>query len=262
MLTTNVIGERQTMTAASSVLDYHRGVERDRSLGKKVLRRFAVFTPLMGAALFLPAWSLSYWQGWVFLGVFITANTLVTVYFLKKDPALIERRMRDGPRAEKEKSQKIIQVFAQISFIALLAFPGFDERFGWSRRLLWAHREVWTVCAAVAGDALVALGLGAVFIVFKANSYASSVIQVSEEQTVVSTGPYRLVRHPMYAGMVVMVIGVPIGLGSVWGLLFCIPLLATLVWRLIEEEKYLARNLPGYDEYREKTRYRLVPGIY
>jgi protein-S-isoprenylcysteine O-methyltransferase Ste14 len=237
-------------------------MERGGELGKKVLRQFVMFTPLLAAAVFLPAWTLRYWQGWFFFAVFMSVNAVLTLYFLKKDPALIERRMHRGPRAEKEKSQKIIQSLAMVFFLALIAFPGFDHRFGWSDRSLWAHRELWAVFAVVAGYALVVVGLVIVFFTFKVNSYASSIIQVDKDQSVVSVGPYRFVRHPMYAGMLVMILGVPLGLGSVWGVLICIPMIAALVWRLIDEENYLSKNLAGYDEYRTKTRSRLIPGIY
>ncbi len=132
-------------------------------------------------------------------------------------------------------------------------FPGIDHRFGWS------HLSPYVV---LAGDALVALGLLIVFFVFKENSYTSAIIEVGKQQTVVSTGPYRVVRHPMYAGALLFMFGIPLGLGSLWGLLFCIPMVAVVVWRLIDEEKYLAKNLAGYVEYCARTRSRLIPWVY
>ncbi len=223
------------------------------SLWKKSFAGLTLFLVILGASLFLPARSLHYWQAWVFLGVFSVANTIITVYFLKKDPALIERRLQAGPRAEKEKSQKIIQAFASIFFIELILFPGIDHRFGWS------HLPVYMV---LAGDALVAIGLSIVFRVFKENSYTSSIIEVGKGQQVISTGPYRIIRHPMYAGALLMLFGIPLGLGSAWGLLLFIPLMAAIVWRLINEERYLSINLAGYIEYCAKTRYRLIPRIF
>jgi protein-S-isoprenylcysteine O-methyltransferase Ste14 len=142
---------------------------------------------------------------------------------------------------------------ASLFFFALIAFPGLDRRFGGARVSLFV---------ALGGDGLVALGLVIIFFVFKANSFISGTIEVEKEQTVISTGPYRFVRHPMYAGALILMAGIPIALGSLWGLLLCIPLAATMVWRLIDEERYLSRHLAGYESYRAKTRYRLIPGIY
>jgi len=228
-------------------------MDRRVSLQRRTFEGLAQFLVALGALLFFPAWSLSYWQAWIFWVVFSLAVTLISIYFLKRDPALIERRLKAGPSAEKEKSQKIIQSFANIFFVALLIFPGIDHRFGWS------HLSPYLV---LEGDAFVLIGLFIVFLVFKENTYTSGIIEVGQEQNVISTGPYRLVRHPMYAGAMLQVFGVPVALGSVWGLLFCLPMVAVIVWRLIDEEKYLSRHLVGYIEYCGRTRYRLIPWIY
>jgi protein-S-isoprenylcysteine O-methyltransferase Ste14 len=207
----------------------------------------------VAALLFLPAWTLRYWQAWVFLAVFFGAALAITLYLMKNDPRLLERRMKAGPGAEKETSQKVIQVVAASAFFAAIAFPAIDHRFGWS-----------TVPAYVAGagDILVALGLLVIFFVLRENSYASGVIEVDAEQRVVSTGPYALVRHPMYSGALVMFLGVPLALGSWWGLLTLIPMTLAIIWRLLDEEKFLTRNLPGYQGYQERVRYRLVPLVW
>jgi protein-S-isoprenylcysteine O-methyltransferase Ste14 len=228
-------------------------MDHTASLTKRAFEGLAQFLVALAALVLLPAWSLKYWQGWIFLLVFATSATLITVHFLGKDPALIERRLKAGVTAEKERSQKRIQAFASIFFVALLAFPALDHRFGWSRLPAYI---------VLAGDALVALGMLIVFLVFRENSYTSAVVEVTQGQRVISTGPYRVVRHPMYAGSLVFMIGIPIALGSSWGLLPCIPMAATLVWRLMDEERYLSANLSGYVEYRARTRYRMVPGIY
>jgi protein-S-isoprenylcysteine O-methyltransferase Ste14 len=192
-------------------------------------------------------------QAWVFLLVFSLSVTTITGYFLKTDPALIERRLSAGPAAEQEKNQKIIQAFASLFFLALIVFPGTDHRFGWS------HLPPYLVFA---GDGVVALGMAIVFFVFKANSYTSAVIEVSKEQSVVSTGPYLLVRHLMYSGALLLIFGISIALASLWGLLFAIPMTATIIWRLIDEEKCLSQNLPGYIAYSQRTRFRLIPWVY
>jgi protein-S-isoprenylcysteine O-methyltransferase Ste14 len=228
-------------------------MDRTDSLAKKAYESLAQFLLALGTLLFVSAWSFRDWQAWAFLAVFAAGVTLITVYFLKRDPALIERRMKAGAGAETEKRQKIIQTFASLFFFALIAFPGIDRRFG------GAHVSPSLV---LAGDGLVALGLLIIFFVFKTNSYTSGIIAVEKDQTVISTGPYRVVRHPMYSGALILMAGTPIALGSLWGLLLCIPLAATLVWRLIDEERYLCRHLPGYESYRAKARYRLIPGIY
>jgi protein-S-isoprenylcysteine O-methyltransferase Ste14 len=222
-------------------------------LNKKALGALARFLICLALLLFLPAWTLDYWQAWLFLGVFSASTLAITLYLMRNDPKLLERRMHAGPGAEKEKSQKIIQLVATAAFITVLVFPVIDHRFAWS---------VVPPYVVVAGDALVALGFVIVFLVFKENTFASSIIEVEAEQKVVSTGPYAFVRHPMYIGALIMLLGVPLALGSWWGLATIIPITLVLVWRLLEEENVLARRLPGYSDYRSKVRYRLVPLIW
>jgi protein-S-isoprenylcysteine O-methyltransferase Ste14 len=222
-------------------------------LDKTALGALARFLVCLALLLFLPAWTLDYWQAWLFLAVFSASTLAITLYLMRNDPKLLERRMHAGPGAEKEKSQKIIQLAATAAFITVLVFPVIDHRLSWS---------VVPPYAVVAGDALVALGFVIVFLVFKANTFASSIIEVEAEQKVVSTGPYAVVRHPMYIGALIMLLGVPLALGSWWGLVTIIPITLVLVWRLLEEENVLARRLPGYSDYRSKVRYRLVPLIW
>ena len=237
----------------ASVFGYDTGMAEKRSLGMRAFLGAGFFGAVLAAAVCLSAWSFEFWEGWIFLAVFLASNAGITVYFLKKDPALIERRMKRGPRDEKQKSQKLIQRLIIIAFVALVLFPGFDHRFGWSRLPVWA---------VAAGDALVALGMMLVFFVFQENSFAASVIQVDAGQSVVSSGPYQYVRHPMYSGVLVTMLGVPLALGSLWGMLLYIPMVPLIIWRLTDEEKFLRKNLTGYEEYRMKTRYRLVPGAF
>src|SRR5262245_22168104 len=210
-------------------------------------------TLVMAALLFVPAGTIDYWQAWVFMAVFEGASTAIGVYLAIKDPQLLERRMHVGPTAEKEKSQKLIMVFALLGFIALLVVPALDHRSGWSQVPPYV---------SVAGDVLVALGFLVTFFVFKVNSYGASTIQIAEGQKVISTGPYALVRHPMYAGALVMLVGVPLALGSWWDLTLLALMLPVLIWRLLEEEKFLAKNLPGYTDYQKKVHYRLIPYVW
>jgi protein-S-isoprenylcysteine O-methyltransferase Ste14 len=207
----------------------------------------------VGLLIFLPVWTLRYWQGWVFICVFIGSALAITLYLMRNDPSLLERRVKAGAIAEKMTNQKIIQIFAAVAFAGTIALPAFDHRFGWS--FVPAY-------AVLTGDALVMLGFFMVFRVFKENSYTSGTIEVGAGQMVISTGPYAVVRHPMYAGALILLCGVPVALGSWWGLLVLIPMTIILVWRLVDEERFLKDNLAGYSEYRDRVRYRLAPLIW
>jgi len=227
--------------------------EISAGLGYKAYLGFVQLAVFMGLAVFLPAWSIRFWQAWVYLITFLGATLIITAYFLKASPELIARRVNAGPAAETEKSQKVIQTFASLFFTGIISVPGLDHRFGWS------HVPLYLV---VAGDVCVAAGFYLVFLVFKENSYTSAVIETAREQTVVSTGPYSAVRHPMYSGALLMLFATPLALGSFRGSLFFPPMLVALAWRLLAEEKFLAASLPGYAEYCQKVRYRLVPLIW
>ncbi len=207
----------------------------------------------MGAALFLPAWTLNFWQAWVYLIIFAAASALTTVYLWKHDHKLLESRVKAGPRAEKEAIQKPIQVLASLAFIGTLVLPSLDHRLHWS--------HVPSVCV-IAADALVALGFLAVFFVYKENTFTSATIEVAPDQRVISTGLYAYVRHPMYAGALIMLFATPIALGSWWGILMSIPMTLVIVLRLLNEERFLQTSLPGYTEYCLKVRYHLAPYIW
>jgi protein-S-isoprenylcysteine O-methyltransferase Ste14 len=226
---------------------------RVTSLARKTVLGFAQLIVAMAIALFGPAWTLDYWQAWVYLLVFVGSATIITLYLWRNDPGLLERRIDAGPAAEKQTLQKLIQAVAAITFIGFLVVPSLDHRFAWSRV---------PVALEVAGDVLMAIGFFIVFRVFRENSFTAATIEVSTDQKVISTGPYGIARHPMYAGALVMLFGTPLALGSWWGLLLLIPMTLVLVLRLLDEEKFLAKNLPGYTEYCQKVRYRLVPYIW
>jgi len=202
---------------------------------------------------FVPAGTLRYLQGWIFLAVFSGSSLAITLYLMARDPKLLARRVRAGPAAEKERRQRLIQLVASIFFLALIVVPALDHRWSWSRV---------PVAVIMAGDLAVAFGFWLVFRVFQENTFTSATIEVDAGQAVVETGPYARVRHPMYAGALVLLAGVPLALGSFWGLLMLLPMAAALVWRLLDEEKFLSANLPGYESYRRKTRYRLIPFVW
>ena len=208
---------------------------------------------VIAMSLFLPAWTLDYWQAWIFLAVFSMSILAITLYLMKKDQKLLERRVNGSPIAEKETIQKIIQSIAGIAFIAIFVLSALNHRFGWS---------VVSMYIVVSGDVLVALGLLIVFLVFKENTFTSATIEVGTEQKVISTGPYALVRHPMYIGAFIMLIGVSLALGSWLGLLAVIPIAFVIIWRLLDEEKFLAKNLSGYAEYLSRVKYRLIPFVW
>ncbi|MGB8353054.1 MAG: isoprenylcysteine carboxylmethyltransferase family protein, partial [Chthoniobacteraceae bacterium] len=207
-----------------------------KDLNKKAIGGLVQLVVILSATLFLPAWTLHYWQAWVLLGVFFLSALAITIYLMRNDPKLLERRINAGPAAEKERSQKIIQFLAAISFVAIFVLPAIDHRFGWS---------AVPVYAIAVGDLLAVLGFLIVFLVFKENTFTSAVIEVSAGQKLIATGPYAYVRHPMYTGTLVMLSGVPVALGSWWGLLTIVPMTLLLAWRLLDEEKFLAKNLPG-----------------
>lgn len=223
------------------------------AVNRQALGKLGSFLPTLAAAVFLAAGTIDYWQAWIFLAIFSGASLAITAYLMRYDPELLQRRVYAGPRSEQQIRQQIIQAIAFVSFFAILMFPAFDHRYRWS---------VVPPYLAVAGDALVALGFSIVFFVFKENTFASATIEVDTGQKVVSTGPYSSVRHPMYSGALIMLFGIAPALGSWWGLLMVIPITIVIIWRLLEEEKFLAGNLPGYSEYRIKVPYRLVPRVW
>jgi protein-S-isoprenylcysteine O-methyltransferase Ste14 len=213
----------------------------------------AVLIAVMAAIIFASAGTTDYPEAWWYLGAFGLASLLTIFDLLERDPALLERRMRGGPQAEKEPTQKVIMSIASLGFVSLLVIPGLDTRFGWStvpRTLAWV------------GIALLLLGLFFVDRVYRANSYTAATIQVEEGQSVVSTGPYGIVRHPMYASALVYLAGTPLALRSYWGFAGLAAMAPALIWRLLDEERLLAEQLPGYRDYTNKVRYRLIPGVW
>jgi protein-S-isoprenylcysteine O-methyltransferase Ste14 len=223
------------------------------TVAKKAFAGLLLLLQAMAALLFIAAGTLHYWQAWTFLAVYFAASLALTLYLVARNPKLLERRMRGGPTAEKEPVQKIIMSIASLGFIGLLIVPALDHRFRWSHM---------TPQMALAGEGLVAIGWLAVFFVFRENSFSAATIELAPDHQVISTGPYARVRHPMYAGSLFMLAGIPIALGSWWGLVALVAILPALIWRLLDEERLLARNLPDYAEYQHKVRYRLIPRIW
>ncbi len=224
-------------------------MEGNTNLSKaKAYRIPVIIAIVMGIVLFIPAGSLKYWQAWIFWCEISALTFFITAYFFKRNPDLLSRRMKIKDQENTRKPPAFLNLF-------LLGYliPGLDFRFHWSAVPVWI---------VIASNALVFLGYIFIIIVFKENSYASTVIQVEKEQQVITTGPYAIVRHPMYLGMLTMSLFTPLALGSYWAI---IPFLLIIPWTVIRikiEEETLIRDLPGYKGYCLKTRYRLIPSIW
>jgi len=224
-----------------------------RSLNIKAFGGLIFLLLVMTLIIFISAGSLNYWQGWSFLAVFGGSALIITLYLMKKDPRLLERRVQAGPTAEKGKIEKIIQSIASLGFIGMLLVPALGYRFHWA---------TVSFPLEIVGDFLVALGFLIIFFVFKENSFASGTIEIAKDQKVISTGLYALVRHPMYFGALFLFIGMSLSLGSWWSLLVYLIIMPALIWRLFDEENLLTKKLPGYSEYRRKVKYHLIPYIW
>lgn len=207
----------------------------------------------VAVAFFGSAGFLSDARAWSMLAVFFGCAGIVTAWLWFRDQALLERRVKAGPGSEPDPVQNIVQSLAGLAFLATFAVSGLDRRFGGS------HTPLVVSCA---GDGMIAVGFLIVFFTFRANTYTAGTVEIAQGQHVVDHGPYAFVRHPMYAGALVMVAGIPLALGSWWGLLPAALLVPVLVWRLVREEAFLAANLDGYDDYRSRVRYRLAPFIW
>jgi protein-S-isoprenylcysteine O-methyltransferase Ste14 len=203
--------------------------------------------------IFLPAGTFHYWQGWAFLAVFSLSTWIPTMYLMRANPAALERRMRAGPGGESRPIQKVIISVLFVSLVAMIVVSPLDHRYGWS---------VVPPPISVIGDVLVAVGLSIAMLVVVQNGYASSNITVESGQTLVSTGLYGLVRHPMYTGNVILMVGIPLALGSYWGLVFVLPCLVALALRIRDEEQMLTQELSGYREYERQVHYRLLPYVW
>jgi protein-S-isoprenylcysteine O-methyltransferase Ste14 len=208
---------------------------------------------VVGLLLFLPTGTFNYWQAWVFLAVFALSTWIPGIYLLRTNPVALQQRMRAGPAAENRTVQKVVIVGWYLSLAAMLVVSALGHRFSWA--------TVPTGIGLV-GDVLVAVGLGVTMLVAIQNSYAAATVRVEADQRLVSTGLYGLVRHPMYAGNVTLMVGIPLALGSYWGLVLVIPGLMVLGLRIHDEEQLLREKLDGYCEYQQKVRYRLVPYMW
>jgi len=206
--------------------------------------------PIIGALFFLPAGTLDYWQAWAWLATLFIPMGISLVYLLKIDPKLLERRTRTN---ETRPEQRRIIMASVVYLLIIFILPGFDVRNGWSNVPAW-------LCLAADGIVLASYIL--YVLVLRANTYASRVIEVEQGQQVISSGPYALVRHPMYLSMILMMTASPLALGSYWAMLPSVLFILLLAARAKNEEELLQKELQGYNEYMQKTRYRLFPGVW
>jgi protein-S-isoprenylcysteine O-methyltransferase Ste14 len=224
------------------------------SLKWRLAIRVALVLPLIVALMFAPAGSFRFWQAWVFVGLFAMFNAFFLGYFYRRDPGLIARRLKNK---EQTSEQRRFRMLWLPLWFAALVLPGLDYRFGWSAA--FGGVPVWL---AVAGQVLLACSWLLIFEVFRFNSFASTVVEVTQGQRVIAGGPYRVVRHPMYSAFVMMIVALPFALGSYMAMVPAVWLIPLVVYRLIHEESLLRRELPGYVEYCENTRFRLVPRVF
>jgi len=207
---------------------------------------------LIALALFISAGTINYWQAWAYLGVVAVCGVLLTIYMVK-DPRLVKSRLKFGPAAEQRPIQKIIVWFLLLPLVAAYIVPALGRRFGWLSVPSWL---------SIAGDLLIIASMWVAYRVLKENSFGSATVEISKGQKVISTGPYAIVRNPMYSSAVVYCIALSLALGSYWGLIPSILMVIGFVLRLYDEEKFLAKDLPGYAEYCAKVRWHLIPGIF
>ncbi len=223
------------------------------SLGARVAFQSTGFFVVLFALIFAPEWSLHAIAPWVFLATFMVGSSASTAWLFAHDRALLERRLAMGERGEPRTKQKIIQSILGLAFVGMLAGSAVDRRAGYSHVPL---------VASLVADGFVLLGFFFVMLVFRANTFTSAVVEVAKDQTVVTTGPYAIVRHPMYSSAALLVFATPIALGSWLAEVFAAILMIGVVVRLLDEERLLVEELPGYANYKTKTRWRLVPFVW
>lgn len=222
----------------------------DGKLLAKALRMYLSALAVVGLILFLPAGSLKFWNAWLYLAVLFGAMFFVLIYLISNDPALLEKRLKTK---EPEKQQKWYLATSWTAFLLIFILPGLDFRFHWS------DVPVWLV---ILSTALVLAGYSMFFLVMKQNSYASRVVEIQEEQRLIDTGLYSVVRHPMYLAATIIFLFTPLVLGSFYAVIPALLIPFFLAWRISNEEKVLLQGLKGYDDYMKKVKYRLVPFVW
>ena len=216
----------------------------------EALTKFTCGASLVGLLLFLPAGTLAYTWGWVLMGLLFVPMLVAGFVMLFKSPEFLAKRL---DAKEKQATQKGVLALSGLMFVGGFVVCGLDFRFGWSVMSLWVQ---------VAAVAVFLLSYGLYAEVMRENAYLSRTIQVQEGQKVVDTGLYGIVRHPMYAVTILLFLAMPLVLGSWYGLLIFCAYPAIIILRLKDEETLLRKELPGYEAYIQKVKYRLFPGIW
>jgi len=227
----------------------------DKTLNTVIVQGFLNFligTIVIGALLSWIAGTVAYWQAWVFAILFNLGTASQGIYLFIKDPELLERRKQVAP-ADESTIERFFIIFALASIFGVIIIGALDQRFGWSQMPFWV---------TLVGDILIILSFILYYFVFMENSFAASSIRTFEGQRVISTGPYAIVRHPKYIGDILLIIGIPLALGTWWGLIILVLTIPGMAWRILDEEKLLKDDLPGYRAYLEKVRYRLLPYVW
>ncbi len=214
------------------------------------LTKFVIGIVLVGALLFLPAGTIEYEQAWLLLGVLFIPMLMLGAVLLIKSPELLAKRLNNK---EKQRAQKGVVGISALMFLATFIVSALDFRF------VWSHVPFWT---SVVASVVFLIGYGIYAEVMRENAYLSRTIEVQENQKVISTGMYKIVRHPMYLATLLMFLPMPIILGSIWGLIPTLIYPIAIIIRIKNEEKLLSAELDGYEEYKTKTKYRLIPFIW
>ena len=205
----------------------------------------------LGALLFLCAWNLGYWQAWAMMASLLIPMGVSGVYYEIKVPGLIERRALKDRNLTR--LQTVYMTYVYLAEFVLLLLPALDYRFGWSQM---------PIALCIIGDILLVLA-NIVWMISKTeNPYAGSSVKIYDDHRLVTTGPYATIRHPNYFGDLLMILGIPLALGSWWGLVVFVMIIPAMVIMIHDEEGFLQKNLPGYSEYMLTTRYRLIPYIW
>jgi len=216
----------------------------------KALVRYLSSLVVISVMLFLPAGTLEFWNAWLYAAALYIPMLFAWIYLTIKDPALLEKRFKTK---EKEKTQKAYVILSIVAFVLTFIIPGFDFRYHWSAVPLWL---------VILSTLLMLGGYIMFFVVMKQNSYASRVIEIQQGQRVIDTGLYSVVRHPMYTAAIIIYGFSPLILGSFYALIPMLFIPALLVMRILNEEKVLTRDLPGYPEYMKRVRFRMIPYVW
>jgi protein-S-isoprenylcysteine O-methyltransferase Ste14 len=220
---------------------------------RQALTSLGKFLAVVAVVFVLSAWSFKFLAAWMYLAVIAVMSAASILYLATYNEALLRRRLKAGPGDEADRAQRWIQTATSIAGVALMIVAGLDFRWQWSQ-LPWS--------LVIAGDIGVALAFVVVLLVFRENSFASGIVEIADDQRVVASGPYAIVRHPMYTGAILWFLCTPLALGSWWAFIPALAECLLIGVRLVFEERFLVANLPGYRDYRHTVRYRLLPGIW